>query len=224
MFNRSRIDTVTNADGVQVEGDQVPLVFVSHYTTFFGNQGDSLPLNSNDLFTNKPDSIVAHNMIRNVSSQEVKEALFFMGDDKSLGPDGYSAVFFKEAWDIVADDVIMAIQEFFTNDILLKELNHTIIALVPKVGSPARINDYRPISCCNVLFKCISKIIANHIKESLSYLVSPNQSIFVPGRQISDNILLTQELMHNYHLDRGRARCVFKVDIQKAYDTVDWDS
>ncbi|GKC40118.1 putative RNA-directed DNA polymerase, partial [Tanacetum coccineum] len=53
-------------------------------------------------------------------------------------------------------------------------------------------------------------------------LVSPNQSAFVPGRCISDNILLTQELMHNYHLDRGSPRCAFKVDIQKAYDTVDW--
>ncbi|GJZ20273.1 reverse transcriptase domain-containing protein [Tanacetum coccineum] len=51
----------------------------------------------------------------------------------------------------------------------------------------------------------------------------PNQSAFVPGRSITDNILLTQELMHNYHLDRGPPRCAFKVDIQKAYDTVDWN-
>nr|GEY67091.1 hypothetical protein [Tanacetum cinerariifolium] len=66
------------------------------------------------------------------------------------------------------------------------------------------------------------KIIDNRIKESLKVLISPNQSAFVPGRSIADNILLTQELMHNYHLDRGVARCAFKVDIQKAYDTVDW--
>nr|GEX21161.1 hypothetical protein [Tanacetum cinerariifolium] len=103
--------------------------------------------------------------------------------------------------------------------ILVTELNHTIIALVLKVASPSCVNNFRPISCCNVLFKCISKIIANRIKESLKTLVSPNQSAFVPGRSISDNILLTQELMHNYHLDRGPPRCAFKVDIQKAYDT-----
>ncbi|GJZ08989.1 putative RNA-directed DNA polymerase, eukaryota, reverse transcriptase zinc-binding domain protein [Tanacetum coccineum] len=64
--------------------------------------------------------------------------------------------------------------------------------------------------------------ISNRMKESLSDLVSLNQSVFVPGRRISDNILLTQELMHTYHLDRGTLRCAFKVDIQKAYDTVDW--
>ncbi|GJZ58586.1 RNA-directed DNA polymerase, eukaryota, reverse transcriptase zinc-binding domain protein [Tanacetum coccineum] len=139
-----------------------------------------------------------------------------MGNEKSPGPDGYTVAFFKEAWDIITDDFTDAVYEFFTNGKLLKELNHTIIALVPKVRSPARINDYRPISCCNVLFKCISKIIANRIKDSLKLMVSPNQSAFVPGRSIADNILLTQVLMHNYHLDRGSPRCAFKVDIQKA--------
>ncbi|GJY07929.1 putative RNA-directed DNA polymerase, eukaryota, reverse transcriptase zinc-binding domain protein [Tanacetum coccineum] len=106
--------------------------------------------------------------------------------------------------------------------VLLKELNHTICALIPKVATPMRITDYRPISCCNVLFKCVSKIISKWLKESLSMLISMNQSTFVPGRRIFDNILLTQELMHNYHFDRGPPRCAFKVDIQKAYDTIDW--
>nr|GEW59701.1 hypothetical protein [Tanacetum cinerariifolium] len=150
-------------------------------------------------------------------------ALFSMGNDKAPGLDGYTVAFFKDAWDIVADDFVAAVSEFFTNGKILKELNHTIIALIPKVSSPTRVNDYRPISCCNVMFKCISKIIANRIKECLKILVSSNQSTFVPGRSIADNILLTQELMHNYHVDRGLPRCAFKVDIQKAYDTVDWD-
>ncbi|GKA61097.1 putative RNA-directed DNA polymerase, eukaryota, reverse transcriptase zinc-binding domain protein, partial [Tanacetum coccineum] len=160
-------------------------------------------------------------MTRTVTRNEVKCALFFMGNEKSLGPDGFTTTFFKESWDIVADDFVAAVCEFFINGKILRELNHTIIALIPKVNSPTRVNDYRPISCCNVMFKCISKIIANRIKESLKALVSPNQSAFVPGRSIADNVLLTQELMHNYHLDRGLPRCAFKVDIQKAYDTVD---
>ncbi|GJV38182.1 putative reverse transcriptase domain, reverse transcriptase zinc-binding domain protein, partial [Tanacetum coccineum] len=69
---------------------------------------------------------------------------------------------------------------------------------------------------------CVSKIIANRIKGDLGDLVSINQSAFVPGRRISDNILLTQELMRNYHRNCGPPRCSFKIDIQKAYDTVDW--
>ncbi|GJY29022.1 putative reverse transcriptase domain, reverse transcriptase zinc-binding domain protein [Tanacetum coccineum] len=65
-------------------------------------------------------------------------------------------------------------------------------------------------------------ILTNRIIGGIKEIVSENQSTFVPGRHISDKILITQELMHNYHLDRGPPRCAFKVDIQKAYDTVDW--
>nr|GEU50636.1 hypothetical protein [Tanacetum cinerariifolium] len=122
------------------------------------------------------------------------------------GPDGFTVAFFKDTWDIIGVDVIKPVKEFFINGRLLKELNHTIIALIPKVNNPTRVTDYRPILCCNVLFKCISKIIANRLKDSLKTLVSPNQSAFMPGRCISDNILLTQEIMHNYHLDRGVPR------------------
>ncbi|GKE00653.1 hypothetical protein Tco_1388636 [Tanacetum coccineum] len=161
-------------------------------------------------------------MVREVSDSEIKGALFSTGDDKAPGPDGFTATFFKKAWDIVSGEVTTAIRDLFSNGKLLKELNHTIISLIPKVSTPARINDYRPISCCNVLFKCISKIISNRIKGYLRDLVSINQSAFVPGHRISDNILLTQELMRNYHRKRGPLRCAFKVDIQKAYDTVDW--
>ncbi|GKC34214.1 hypothetical protein Tco_1046598, partial [Tanacetum coccineum] len=64
----------------------------------------------------------------NVTNQEVKDAIFSMGNDKSPGPDGYTTAFFKEAWDVLANDVTRAVQEFFTNGKLLKELNHTIIA------------------------------------------------------------------------------------------------
>ncbi|GJY09132.1 putative reverse transcriptase domain-containing protein [Tanacetum coccineum] len=66
------------------------------------------------------------------------------------------------------------------------------------------------------------RILTNRIIDGIKEVVSDNQSAFVPGRRISDNILITQELMHNYHRNRGPPRCAFKIDIQKAYDTVDW--
>ncbi|GJV61287.1 putative RNA-directed DNA polymerase [Tanacetum coccineum] len=222
-MSRSRIDAVTDAASNIFVNDHVADAFVSHYEVFLGQEGTTSCLNASNLFDQVLSSDMAEEMIQDVRDKEIKEALFSMGNDKSPGPDGYTAAFFKEAWDIVGQDVIKAVKEFFTNGKILKELNHTIIALIPKVHTPTRVNDYRPISCCNVLFKCISKIIANRIKNSLKIFISPNQSAFVPGRSITDNILLTLELMHNYHLDRGVPRCAFKVDIQKAYDTVDWN-
>lgn len=220
--SRSRIDAVTDSTGAILINDDVSEAFVAHYEQFLGLDDGPSEFNEDGLFINCLDDQVASHMVRTVTEREIKEAMFSMGDDKSPGPDGFSAAFFKESWSIVGGDIIKAVQEFFMNGKLLKELNHTIIALIPKVTSPSRINDYRPISCCNVLFKCISKIIANRMKDCLKKLVDINQSAFVPDRSITDNILLTQELMHNYHLDRGAPRCAFKVDIQKAYDTVDW--
>ncbi|GJS24848.1 hypothetical protein Tco_0453480 [Tanacetum coccineum] len=191
---RNKIEMVRDSSNVLHEGNAVLGAFVSYYEQFLGD----------------------------VSDREIKDALFSMGDDKAPEPDGFTAAFFKKSWDIVGGEITNAIRDFFSNGKLLKVLNHAIISLIPKVSTPAKINDYRPISCCNVLFKCISKVIANRIKEDLGDLVSINQSDFVPGRRISDNILLTQELMWNYHRKRGPPRCAFKVDIQKAYDTVDW--
>nr|GEY03267.1 hypothetical protein [Tanacetum cinerariifolium] len=197
--SRSRIDVVTDVYGNVHHSTEVAKAFINHYEIFLGQPGNTSDFNTDNLFpTNESEAL---NMVS----------------------DGFTAAFFKDTWDIIGVDVIKAVKEFFTNGRLLKELNHTVIALIPKVNTPARVTDYRPISCCNVLFKCISKIIANRLKVSLKRLVSPNQSAFVPGRCISDNILLTQEIMHNYHLDRGVSWCAFKVDIQKPYDTVDWD-
>ncbi|GJT31865.1 hypothetical protein Tco_0922284 [Tanacetum coccineum] len=215
--SRSRIDVIMNNEGTLFENDHVADVFVSHYVNFLGEGGHTSGFDGEDLFQSRLADQDALNMVWPISRQEVKDAMFAMGNDKSPGPDSYLAAFFKEAWDIMEKDVIDTVSEFIINGKILKQLNHTIISLLPKVKSPARVNDYRPISCCNVIFKFISKIIANRIKDSLKVIVSSNQSAFVPGRNISDNMLLTQDLMHNYHLNRGTPRYAFKVDIQKAY-------
>ncbi|GJU05349.1 RNA-directed DNA polymerase, eukaryota, reverse transcriptase zinc-binding domain protein [Tanacetum coccineum] len=175
-ISRSRIDVVTCADGTTVDNEKVVDAFVSHYEQFLGLPGITSPFDTTDLFSTRLTDDHARDMICVISRHEVKDALFFMGNDKSPGPDGYTAAFFKESWEIIADDFFDAVNEFFINGKLLKELNHTIIALILKIRSPSRVTGYLPISCCNVLFKCISKIIANRIKESLKLLVSPNQS------------------------------------------------
>lgn len=89
--------------------------------------------------------------------------------------------------------------------------------------NPSNIGDFRPISCCNTTYKCISKIIASRLKGTLPYLISPTQAAFVPGRRIGDNILIAQELMRNYYRHAGPPRCTLKIDLQKAFDSVRWD-
>jgi len=120
--------------------------------------------------------------------KEIKEAIFSIGNDRAPGPDGFTSAFFKKPWQVIGEDVCRAIQDFFIHSRLLQEVNHTIIALIPKVSTPGKVTDFRPISCCNVLYKCISKINANRIKGALDEIVRLNQSAFVFGRKIFKTI------------------------------------
>ncbi|GJR26783.1 putative RNA-directed DNA polymerase, eukaryota, reverse transcriptase zinc-binding domain protein [Tanacetum coccineum] len=220
--SRTRIDCIHGQDNVVYEGSAVPHLFVNHYTNFLGTKSSTTTLNQVGLFGRKLNASKAEAMIREVTNEEIKRDMFLIGNDKAPSPNSYTSVFYKKAWNIVGNDVCSAVHDFFVNGKLLQEVNHTILTLLPKVSSPSKINDFRPISCCNVNYKCISKIITNRIKDGLNDIVSDNQSAFILGCSIWDNILLTQELMHNYHLNRGPPRCACKIDIQKAYDTVCW--
>lgn len=161
--------------------------------------------------------------MKEVSDDEIKMAMFGVGDDKAPGPDGYTSRFFKSFWSVVGKDICKAVKEFFRKGKLLKERNAYVIFLIPIVANPQEVGEFRPIALCNVLYKCISKILANRLKKCLNDIVDNTQNVFIPGRQISANILLTQVLFKNYHRDTGRPRCAFKVDIKKAYDSVNWN-
>ncbi|GJW82457.1 trichome birefringence-like protein 3, partial [Tanacetum coccineum] len=105
---RSRIDSILNTDNVEVSGNLVPDVFVSHYKQFLGSSTDCNILNKEGLFSNKVPVNIASNMVRDVTNDEIKAAMFDIGDDRAPGPDGYTFVFFKKGWDIVSDDICNA--------------------------------------------------------------------------------------------------------------------
>ncbi|GJS22551.1 RNA-directed DNA polymerase, eukaryota, reverse transcriptase zinc-binding domain protein [Tanacetum coccineum] len=146
--------------------------------------------------------------------------MFDIEDSKASGPDGFTAAFYKKAWKVIGNDVSKAVKEFFSSGRMLGEVNATLISLIPNIDTPNKVTDFRPIACCNVLYKCISKVITNRIIRVLGMLVSNNQCAFIPGRSIQDNIFLTQEIMKGYNWKGGPKRVAIKIDLQKAYDTV----
>ncbi|CAN1835217.1 Transposon TX1 uncharacterized 149 kDa protein [Linum perenne] len=145
-----------------------------------------------------------------------------MRGDKSPGPDGFSAFFFQNSWDLVGKDFIAGVRFFFETSSMPRKVNATTLALIPKVPNASSMAQFRPISCCNVVYKCITKVLANRIGGILPLVISNSQSTFVKGRIITDNVLMAQELVNSYHLGNVSPRCVIKADLMKAFDSVDW--
>jgi hypothetical protein len=157
---------------------------------------------------------------KDVTTEEIRATIFNMKSNKAHGPAGYPTKIFKSSWSVVGDDVVAAIKSFFDIGLLLNEVNATILTLVPKKPNPSAMGDFRPIACCNVIYKCITKILSNRMLPLLDALISRNQSAFILGRSIYENVLLAQELVRNYHRKEGIPRCTMKIDLMKAYDSV----
>lgn len=115
------------------------------------------------------------------------------------------------------------VKEFFANGRLLGQLNHTVVSLVRKTDNPSLVEHYRPISCCNVIYKVISKVMTKRLGSCLGYLKDPPQAAFVSGRLMSDNIFLVQELLRRYNVKREARRCFLNIDLAKAYATLSWE-
>ncbi|KAL0386038.1 UNVERIFIED_CONTAM: hypothetical protein Sradi_2998100 [Sesamum radiatum] len=118
-------------------------------------------------------------------------------------------------------EVTKVVLEFFATGKLLKQVNATLLSLIPKEWSPTMVGEFQPISCCNVLYKVITNITVMRLSVVLDSLISPSQNAFVLGRAISDNILLAQELFTGYNQQHLPPRFALKVDLRKAYDTVE---
>lgn len=134
-------------------------------------------------------------------------------------------MFYKRLWDLVGEDLCSLVLNFLNGGHMPDDLNHTFVVLIPKVHKPVNMKDLRPISLCNISYKIISKVLANHLKKILPAIIDENQSAFVPGRLITDNILLSSEVFHFMRHNRAKKRgyMVLKLDMRKAYDRIEWD-
>ncbi|KAF7808324.1 ribonuclease H [Senna tora] len=120
-----------------------------------------------------------------LTDAEIENALFLMKPDKAPGPDGLPAMFFQRFSPVVKNDLISCIKSFFDRGFILKELNQTMITLIPKNQSPEQFKDFRPISLCNVVVKIISKVLVIRMQSIMERIIAPNQNGFVKGRAIS---------------------------------------
>lgn len=148
--------------------------------------------------------------------------MFQMHPDKAPRPDSMTLAFFQKHWSVVGKNIIDLIRFFFDTGDIMEGLNETNIVLIPKKKKPSIITELCPIALCNVLMKVITKVLANRLKEVLNMVVLDAQSVFVPGCLISDNIMVSYEVMH--YLKRKRlgkkGYMTLKLYMSKAYDRI----
>lgn len=163
-------------------------------------------------------------LTRAVNREEILNALHQIHPFKSPRPDGFQGVFFRHFWNDIGDDIVDLITNAFSNGYFDPTISETLIALIPKVDFLTSFKDIRPISLCNTIYKLITKILVNRIRPLLDYIISPFQSSFLPGRGTSDNAIILQEVTHAMHKSkRKNGDVAFKIDLEKAYDHVNWD-
>ena len=155
---------------------------------------------------------------------EVVAALKQMAPLKAPGPDGMPPLFCQHFWQTVNQDVISSILSWLNSGILPHPVNHTFIALIPKIKNPEYITKYRPISLYNVLYKIFSKVLANRLKKLLPTSITEHQFAFTKDHLITDNMLVAFETLYSMknYKSGDNGFMALKLDMSKAYNWVEW--
>jgi len=160
-------------------------------------------------------------MITSFTEEEVKDAVWQCGGSKSPGPDGFNFNFIKQCWDVLKTDIMEAVRFFHTTGSFSKGCNAFFIALVPKVRDPSSLEHFRPISLVGAVYKIITKVLSLRMKEVMSDVIDDCQSAFLSNRGLLDSVVMANEVLEECTRNQRSGVC-FKVDFEKAYDSVRW--
>ncbi|KAK3221844.1 hypothetical protein Dsin_008869 [Dipteronia sinensis] len=156
----------------------------------------------------------------NFSREEVWSAVYNCDGNKALGSDGFNLYFIKFNWEMIKEDFMKFSNEFHNDGYIVRELNKSFIALIPKYSNQESMRDFRPISLVGSMYKVLAKVLANRLKRVMNLVISDSQIAFVYHRQIIDSFAIAEEIIHSWKKDKAWGLLV-KLNFEKAYNSVD---
>jgi hypothetical protein len=175
--NKNVINSISNSGGVNVSDPvEVEGAFLHHFRTLFKAMPTEGMEGCLSGIERKITLEMNASLLQPCTLEEASLALQEMGPFKSASPDGFTATFYQQNWSAIGEEVCRAISSFISVGFMDEEVNLTYIVLIPKKNNPASINDFQPISLCNVFYKITSKVSVNRLKVVLPVIISPNQS------------------------------------------------
>jgi len=220
---RNFIYEIRDANGdLQKTPESVGAAFTHFFQGLYTTEGTRGFVQVVDLVPSRVTQSM-NEMLTKAYSEEIDISLSQMHPLKALRPDGFGVCFYQKHWATVGAGVRTAVLYFLNSGIFYSSLNLTYIALIPKLQNVVCVSDFRAISLCNVLYKIVAKVLANRLKQVLGDIISPQQSTFVPGRLIMDNVIVAYEALHTMstRIKGKKGYMAIKLDMSKAYDRVD---
>ncbi|XP_072078185.1 uncharacterized protein [Arachis hypogaea] len=222
---RNRIDRVKDGTGKWIHGEaNIMRVVERHYTELFTSERDR---NMEECVKDIPRRVTREmneELMADINDEEIKEAFFSMGGLKAPRPDGLNGLFFQQHWDILSKDICALVKQIFEDGVIPEDLGETTVVLIPKVSRPESLNQLRLISCCNFVYKIVTRVLVGRLRKVLDLIIFPVQSAFVKGRLIQDNIIIVHEAFHklNRKGSLGSQDLAIKLDMNKVYDRLEW--
>ncbi|KAJ0619222.1 putative RNA-directed DNA polymerase [Helianthus annuus] len=211
-----------NFDGVWIsQPEELKANIKRYFESIFTEQAVTRPKFSNNGFKvlSTPQTAM---LVKRFSKEEIKEAVWSCGGDKSPGPDGFTFKFIKKFWELFEKDFESALDYFYVHGKLNRGCNSSFISLVPKTNNPQKINNFRPISLIGCISKVVSKILSSRLKKVMDFLISDVQTAYIEGRSILEGPLIINELI-SWAKSSKKKMMLFKVDFEKAFDSLSWE-
>ncbi|VFR03157.1 unnamed protein product [Cuscuta campestris] len=224
---KQHISCLLNDNGESINTtNELEQLITSHYNSLFNNSEPSCASSDYDQFMSAIPHVLlqSHNedLLRLPLEVEIKNTLWAMDPNSAVGPDGYIVFFFKHCWDIIKKELISACQEVWLGTPLPDAATSSNLVLIPKVDNPSSVHDFRPICLSTVTIKLASKCLANRLSKLLTILISEEQGAYMMGKDISEQILLIKEMVHNLDRKAWGGNIIVKLDLSKAFDKLKW--